>query len=384
MKYRLTCLTPVLVGDGGRLSAIDYMVWKDQVNVLDQARIFKLLAKGPRLDGYLAQLKKATKLDFASWGGFAQNFAGRRIPFEDPAYSAYWNRAIGESLNIPTFAAGPSGPYLPGSVVKGALRTGMLFARLKEGALRDLVPSLQGDRPSRRPAEPVEDHLIGTGGTSRTRFFATADSPPVDYSRFKIYLLRVATLVARGREEYALGWKQSQRGAADGRRPAESTPIFAEMATPGSAFEGLWQEKQLFDQPEIRRALGWREPVERAQIFDAANQYAAGLLAVHKNYAERTGLPLFVKTLEDLETRLSEARSTGACLLSLGWGAGLIGKSAWLDTANADYRQILKSVSLYNSALASGLLFPKTRHIVFLQDQPASMPGWARLDVISE
>src|SRR5258708_3385232 len=74
MRYRVTCLTPTLVGDGQKLAPIDYMVWRDHVNVLDQRRIFKLLAKGPRLDGYLAQLKKADKLDFASWGGFAQNF----------------------------------------------------------------------------------------------------------------------------------------------------------------------------------------------------------------------------------------------------------------------------------------------------------------------
>ena len=69
MRYRLTVLTPTLVGDGQKLAPIDYMVWKDHVNVLDQRRIFRLLAKGPRLDGYLAQLKKADKLDFASWGG---------------------------------------------------------------------------------------------------------------------------------------------------------------------------------------------------------------------------------------------------------------------------------------------------------------------------
>ena len=62
MRYRLTCLTPTLVGDGRKLSPIDYMVWKDHVNVLDQWRIFRLLAKGPRLEGYLAQLKKADKL----------------------------------------------------------------------------------------------------------------------------------------------------------------------------------------------------------------------------------------------------------------------------------------------------------------------------------
>lgn len=78
MQYEVKVLTPVLVGDGDRLSPIDYMVWKDQVNVLDQKRIFKLLSKGPRFDGYLEQLLRSEKLDFDSWGGFAQNYAGRR------------------------------------------------------------------------------------------------------------------------------------------------------------------------------------------------------------------------------------------------------------------------------------------------------------------
>ena len=69
------------------------MVWKDQVNVLDQRRIFRLLSKGPRLDSYLSQLKRADKLDFASWGGFAQNFADRRIPFEHPSCAVHWERS---------------------------------------------------------------------------------------------------------------------------------------------------------------------------------------------------------------------------------------------------------------------------------------------------
>ena len=383
MRYRLTCLTPTLVGDGGRLSAIDYMVWKDQVNVLAQNRIFKLLSKGPRLDGYLAQLKKATKLDFASWGGFAQNFADRRIPFEHAAYSNYWNRAVGESLNIPTFASGALGPYLPGSAIKGALRTGMLFTRLKDGTLHDLAGRIHPERPARRPAEPAEEQLIGTGGNSRTRYFGAADSATVDRSRFKIYLLRVATLVSRGRDELALGWKQSGRGAADGRRPEEGAPTFAEMSGAGSTFEGAWHETSFFDEPETRRLLGWREPVERAQVFEAANQYAAALLSLHKSYAARVGLQLLSKTADNLEAQLAEARTAGACLVSIGWGGGLIGKSAWLDTSNPDYRQILKSISVYNSPLASGLPFPKTRRVVFLNDQPASLPGWAKLEILS-
>src|SRR5271154_4249991 len=124
MNYRLTCLTPTLVGDGQKLSPIDYMVWKDHVNVLDQWRIFRLLAKGPRLESYLTQLKKADKLDFASWGGFAQNFAGRRIPFEHPSSIPHWERAHAPELFIPTFATNSTGPYLPATALKGALRSG--------------------------------------------------------------------------------------------------------------------------------------------------------------------------------------------------------------------------------------------------------------------
>jgi CRISPR-associated protein Csm5 len=380
MKYRLTCLTPLLVGDGRRLSPIDYMVWKDQVNVLDQWRIFRLLAKGPRLDGYLSQLKRADKLDFASWGGFAQNFAGRRIPFESPAYSAYWNRAGGESLHIPTFAAGASGPYLPGTALKGALRTGMVFANAKPAALSEVAARVHGDWIPRRPAEAPEEQALGSPGANRMRLVSVADSAPVAASLFKIYLLRVSTLQPRG-GAYALAWKQSPRGAVDGARPEDSTPIFAEMAAPGSVFEGSWQEKAFFTQPEIRRMVHWQESFDRSRIFQAANDYAARLLALHKQYAGWTGLHLLGRQIEELENRLAAARQAGHCLLSLGWGGGLLSKTAWLDTADATHRQILRQVSIYARAMGSELPFPKTRRIVFIDNKPASLPGWALLEV---
>ena len=166
MKYRVTCLTPTLVGDGQKLAPIDYMVWKDHVNVLDQRRIFRLLAKGPRLEGYLAQLKKADKLDFASWGGFAQNFAGRRIPFEHASSVPVWERAHSENLFIPTFATSPSGPYLPATAIKGALRTGAVFDRWTEKTLREIASAWK-KIPGRLvipPARPRMPYWAGTPG----------------------------------------------------------------------------------------------------------------------------------------------------------------------------------------------------------------------------
>lgn len=380
MRYRLTCLTPLLVGDGRKLSPIDYMVWKDQVNVLDQWRIFRLLARGPRLDGYLLQLKRADKLDFASWGGFAQNFAGRRIPFESAAYSAYWNRAAGESLQIPTFAAGASGPYLPGAAIKGALRTGMVLANWKSGMLSELSARVQGERLPRRLAEAPEEQALGNAGASRMRLISVADSAPVSDSLFKVYLLRVSTLQPRG-GSYALAWKQSPRGAVDGGRPEESTPLFAEMAPPGSVFEGGWQEKTFFKQPEVRKVVRWQETFDRGRIFEAANDYAARLLALQKQYASWTGLDVLSRQVDDLEKRLADARQAGQCMLSIGWGGGLLSKSAWLDTSDPTYRQILQQISLYGKALGSNLPFPKTRRIVFVNNKPATLPGWALLEV---
>ena len=379
MRYRVTCLTPLLVGDGRRLSPIDYMVWKDHVNVLDQWRIFRLLAKGPRLDNYLSQLKNAEKLDFASWGGFAQNFAGRRIPFENAAYSTYWNRAAGDSLHIPTFAAGASGPYLPATAIKGALRTGMVFANWRDGMLQDVANRVKTERPPRRPAEMVEEHALGPAGTNRMRFIGAGDSAPIANTNFKVYLLRTSTLQPRG-VNFTLVWKQSPRGTVDGALPDDSTPTFAEMAVPGTAFSGVWDEKTFFQQPEVRRSIRWPE-VNRGRIFESVNVYAHGLLALQRQYASWAGMGLLDKSLEELEQKLAEASQKGACIFPLGWGGGLTMKSAWLDTTNADYRQILEQYQIYNRALATNLPFPKTRKIVFLENRPATLPGWVELAI---
>lgn len=382
MRYRLTALTPLLVGDGQRLSPIDYMVWKDQVNVLNQQRIFRILAKGPRLDGYLQQLKKADKLDFASWGGFAQNFAGRRIPFEHSSSSRIWERASGESLFIPTFHSGHAGPFLPGSALKGALRTGLVYARMTPAALKEIASNVDGERTARAAGDEAEAHGVGSGGASRARAFGVSDSQPIAATNFQVYLLRVAALVAKGPGKFEAGWKQGQRATVDNRRIEESTAVFAEMAVPGTSFEGAWNENALFQNRQVLDMLRWKEAPGRQRVMAAANDYAAKQLELHRTYAEAAGLQQLAATVESLETKLAEVREAGTgCLLSLGWGGGLLSKSAVLDTANEDYRKILRNLSFYSRAISSGMPFPKTRRIVFLGNEPASLPGWSLLEI---
>ncbi|MCS7025592.1 MAG: hypothetical protein NZV14_12400 [Bryobacteraceae bacterium] len=379
MRYSVTCLTPTLVGDGKKLSPIDYMVWKDQVNVLDQHRIFKLLAKGPRLESYLAQLRKADKLDFASWGGFAQNFADRRIPFEHPSLTAFWNAQRGEGLFIPTFCAGPKGPYLPASALRGAVHTALMFSLWSDQTWRRISEKCQADRLPRFPAQPAEESTVGAPGTSRMRSFALADSTPVDRGNMKIFLIRVATLLTRG-GKIELGWKQSPKGSVEARRVDESTALFCEMADVGTRFEGEWFERSLLQQPEVLKALGWRESISVQNLVATANAWSEKLLELHRQYAASAGLRLLDQNLESLQNQLAEARNRpGTCLLCLGWGGGFLSKAANPNTDLENYRKILRLFPSYTKAIQTGLPFPKTRRIVFLGGLPAWIPGWVRL-----
>ncbi len=377
--YRLTVLTPTLAGDGQKLSPIDYMVWKDQVNVLNQKRIFRLLARGPRIESYLGQLRKSEKLDFASWGGYAQNYALRRIAFDDPLSAEVYDRAPAELCSIPTFASNLNGFYLPGSVLKGAIRLAMLVDRVSEGQIKAAVEGLNSETP-RRAAGNLEIAILGAAGASRTRPVRISDSRPVTTSATKVYLLRTATLVERGGKLEA-GWKATRGSVAFNRAP-DSAPLFAEMAVPGTVFEGDARFPLLFRQPEASRALRWGSPVGAADLVRAANRSATLLLNAHRKFAETAGLAQIVALCDALIKRVAEAQAAGRLLTCIGWGTGLLAKSVWTAAAEQSLREGLGRFPGYEQALRTGLPFPKTRRLIIRNNRPVSMPGWVELELL--
>lgn len=376
MKYKITALSPLLVGDGQELAPIDYMVWKDQVNVLDQPRIFKLLSRGPRLDGYLSQLRKAGKLDFASWGGFAQNFSARRIPFEHSSSTAIWEKTPAEYLFIPTFAANHAGAYLPGSALKGALRTALVYTRWSASTIEKLAATLAGDRLPRRLSEGAEV----SAGATQTRIVAAADSSPVARSAFKVYVTRVANLETRS----GLSWKVAGRGNVPAARVAESTPGFVEMAAPGTEFSGDLFERKFLEDQQWAKALGWRSVPDLRLLLKAANEYSAAQLEQHASFAKTASLPQVDQSIARLKTELEAATSGGqSCILCLGWGSGFLSKAAFIQTGDENLRKLLRGVPALGRAFKNDAPFPKTRRIIFAGGQPAFLPGWVKLEIQS-
>jgi CRISPR-associated protein Csm5 len=86
--------------------------------------------------------------------------------------------------------------------------------------------------------------------------------------------------------------------------------------------------------------------------------------------------------MDDLEHKLGETGESGAsCVLPLGWGAGFFSKTAFSNTQDPAYREILRQLPFYSRAIQSGLPFPKTRRIVFLDNQPSTIAGFVHLNV---
>jgi CRISPR-associated protein Csm5 len=156
------------------------------------------------------------------------------------------------------------------------------------------------------------------------------------------------------------------------------------MASAGTTFEGDWLEHSFLNEDQVRSALRWGGPMTRERLFDAANRFAEKQLEIHAQYAQWTGLAPLASSIAALKQRLATVSGEGGCLLALGWGAGFTSKSAITGAEEADQRKLLGALPYYQRAIQSGLPFPKTRRIVFLKNQPATLPGWVEIKVQQE
>ena len=121
----------------------------------------------------------------------------------------------------------------------------------------------------------------------------------------------------------------------------------------------------------------------RRQCSGLVNAYTERLLKLQKQYAEWTGLGVLKANVERLEAKLGEVRQAGSgCVVPLGWSAGFLSKVANLDTTDEASRLILRQVGFYAKAIQSGLPFPKTRKIVFMGNQPATIAGFVHLEIV--
>ncbi len=338
-RFRLTVLSPLQAGSGELLTPIDYMVWQNEVRVLDQERIFKLLARSPRLESYLDHLRKAERLEWSQWGGYAQSYSSARIPFASAGLASIWDKAKTEDLHIPRFAHGGGRRILPGSALKGAFRTAWLCGAIDPERARKLWIECAAEGLPWRTLAAL-DAAAGRGALDGLAF--TDARTPAD--SFRVYQTRVLVLRAEGKTGPS-EWKPGQQ--------------FAEMARPGAVFEG-------------RGALP-------AGVSEALRVQARRAISEHAAFARHAAMKPLLEAVEKL--REEEASLAGdSCIFPVGWGAGFRSKTLAPDISTPEARMAVTGIPGIRNAVVPGLPFPKTRRIALDGGGSAALCGWVKLD----
>jgi CRISPR-associated protein Csm5 len=301
-------------------------------------------------------------------------------------------------------------PYLPGSSLKGAIRSALAWAYAPELAERAFAEFSQKGRTNADTA--LEKELFyGTEGVGR---------------RVDNHVLRD---VLRGRRASRRGARHQRRSVDNhvlrdvlrGLHIADSAPssVGPELLTvqvfPASSKgrgaitvdiealpagvdlrAALHLERYMFDAEEARCVLKFKQWPQRLQpeaLAKACRERAAALIAGERKFFSSTRAPEIDRVYADLEQRLAslDARSF---LLAVGWGAGWRSKtlddrlSATPERA-AEFAHAVKQYNLKNNRTKSGRfspgdLFPATRKLVYSGGRPRQPLGWLQVTIGEE
>jgi len=372
LVLKVQILSPVAIGTGERCNALGFVVEGNSVLVVD----------GRRLIAALAEINQEQK--FLSWLDecLSQN---RRPKLKDFLTSLKVNqhqqkqilrKAVAYTLSSPTLAqrmhqfnfclkTPDHRPYIPGSELKGAMRTAVLNALLTQVAnqLANLANQLQnmGGNPRqlhdqlRNLWQTTEQDLLRTGKRDAHydlfRGISVSDSEPMATERLRIY---AAKRLGMGRD----------------------LTVFVEAIAKGS---------------ETTVTLSVAEPerwLEKIDLTDKGGWLDWGKLARALYEHADSVLDFIAQKFPQISGRARELKSQNepeAPLLCIGWGQGFLSVTM-TDGLRRQYPQayealrqaMAQAISQYGRTNPNN--FPKTVWVALDErNQPADLFGWVKL-----
>ena len=271
-------------------------------------------------------------------------------------------------------------PYLPGSVLKGALRTALLWslaeqrgtAWLDEQVQRLIASGADRPRPGQaapaipwQPGRMVERMLLGSSAYQDVlRALRVDDCALADRERGTARLLETMCWGGRGRQAPAeVGW-------------AECLPPQAMFSGSWSYDLGRWRAAQGGDPQEMA-------PLSAPDLLDACQRFATALLTAEQEHWQRhLAARSVVAIYEALQAHQAHAaRDEYSALLWLGWGTGWRGTtvaSLLPDETAAQVVRPERSLS-GNTGSERPTGVSASRRVILAGGRPAGPLGWVRL-----
>lgn len=366
MQYELEVLTPLHIGCGRKITPMEWVtdMAAGQFVRVDMERLFR--DRRFSADRFVRMVGNGS-LRLSQEYPFAKDYAFYRLHGEAGAVRELV-RAFGRSGEVSAAMHDSAGWYVPGSSLKGVLRT-LLFKGNREIFPRweeQVAASLIRERPRKEwLAAPAERETSGRPNYSAFRALKISDSSVGGAVKMGLYVTKILSL-----RQHGYGWKQLPRENADD--PSKATPLFFEALRPHTILCGSWQIDD--------RYLAQRDiPLVGKELFHdwqgKIRQVMQNYLQQEENFFRRLNLldvAQIYRQLLDANAKLRE----NELIITLGWGTGYLTKTVREAISDDTFKKVTKT---YHITVREGFPYPKTRKVVFMEGRPATVCGFVRL-----
>ena len=384
-KYQLETLTAVHIGSGETLNFMDGCYTNGRWYHIDLDKILE----HPSVD-LNALTSEMSRRDFR-WERYLQQH--NMEPAEFAAYSVPCQQSPEEVEIREAIKTVDNCPYIPGSSIKGALRTALLGEILSENdsiydeSLRQLTAMIRqrprGNPRAEQPARRIESCALGEDpNRDLLRALHVSDTVPLESDSLEIGMVWTLTLdqsnqlvqKVDGGRAYKNFVQQIQRGQNLTFTLKIDEFLFREREKTRLGFSNS-QKDMLQDIAEVCRSDTAALMQSERDFFDNYN-----LLEIAELYDR----------LIDFNIRLPE----GAFLLQIGWGTGYHANtvtSLFTDDQESHeelWMDLRKRFRLGESRSQRGHYdereFPKTRRILYRGQNPIAPLGWVKISPIQD
>lgn len=354
-KVKIKILTKIHIGDGEKLTAgVDFIDFTDDegswVGIVDSRKIMSIIGNKPNaIDAWIAAIEKGGSID-----SFMESYA--RHAYVDDYTSRIINNVvkIEPKAQLQTFIHNGFGmPYIPGSSLKGSIRTAIVSSLLqKEGKLRDI------EKLSSFKGAEIEKKVLGNNPTNDLlRFLQVGDTYFEENAGCVVKLVHINE---RKKQEYQ----------------DKTKSILAEILPKGE--EGTCDIK--LNLQHYQQARSWLRSLPEClsslnNLFETINQHTKQLLEKEITHWEEKKeedatdcVEKYVEKMKDIleEIKICEMSKGKSCVTRIGAGSGWrFITGAWSESLSIFESKIIPKARP-NHHRYEEYCFPKSRRVDIL------------------
>ncbi|BBB93543.1 type III-A CRISPR-associated RAMP protein Csm5 [Methylomusa anaerophila] len=367
--YEMEILTPVHIGSGCRILPLEYVLDRAQGKFV---RVnMEALFRDRNFDSVLPRyINEVGTPGFRLYQFYPQacKFSCYELVTDQVGLAEL------ESLSEGHVQAGirdSCGWYVPGSSLKGALRT-LVYKANMDGALAQTL--------SNKIAEKLADHktkkewatsaaeqaLTGNPHFSLFRVVKIGDSSVVDSADVGLFVAKVLSM----KKGTGHSWKGFSKGNV--YNPSAATPLFFEALQPKVKLSGKFSiDSKLLNNVHVR--LPNKQYLDN--IWAKIREYQARYLHEEKEFFAGVGLNELVNAYDKL-TAKNDKLEENEIIVQLGWGTGYKVKTLKEGVPEELFTRIVRR---FNMTRREDFPYPKTRKVIFRDGRPETVPGFIKL-----